>query len=136
MKPISPSRREERFFNHAMKEAAKSTHHKTQIGSVLVVGNYIVGRGRNRMKSHPVQARYDRETNYHGCNARLHSEIDSLLNSGRIDLTDAEIYIYRVDKNNDLASCRPCVSCTKALKDAGVSNIYYTTREGFFYEKW
>jgi tRNA(Arg) A34 adenosine deaminase TadA len=137
MKPtIKPNRREMRYFNLAKREATKSAHQKAKIGSVIVVGNYVAGRGFNHNKSHPVQARYDKQTSYYGCNAKLHSEIATLLNSGKMDLTGAEIYIYRVDKNGTLAPCRPCVSCTKALEDAGVSHIYYTSNEGFHYEQW
>lgn len=130
------NRREKRYFDKAKRISKKSNHYKTNIGAVLVLGNHIVSKGCNREKSHPRQYHYDCRTNYHGTQFKLHAEIDALISSGRVDLTDAEIYIYREDKNGLLANCRPCVSCTQALKDAGVKHIYYTNKEGFVYEQF
>lgn len=92
--------------------------------------------GCNCEKSHTIQHRYDRKMNYHGERAKLHAEIAALISSGRVDLTGAEIYIYREDKHGNLASCKPCVSCHQALKDAGVRHVYYTTKEGYAYEDY
>lgn len=30
---------------------------------------------------------------------------------------------------------RPCPSCMAAIKDIGISHIYYTTNDGYAYEK-
>lgn len=130
------NRREQRFFNKAKEASKKAEHYKTSIGAVLVLGNYVVCSGWNREKTHPVQARYDQKTKYHGTRSKLHAEIDALISSGRVDLTGAEIYIYREDKHGNLASSKPCSSCTKALQDAGVKHIYYTNKEGYVYERW
>lgn len=129
-----PTSREMRYFRQARKESKKSTHGKAHIGAVIVIGNYVVSRGFNKIKTHPVQAKLDRECNYYCPNAKLHAEVDALLNSGKHDLSNAEVYIYREDKNGVMANCCPCVSCTQALKDAGVKEVFYTTREGFAYE--
>lgn len=130
------SRREQRFFNKAKECSAESTHYKTKIGAVIVLGNYVVTKGCNKEKSHTMQHRYDRLTNYHGTRAKIHAEIDALISSGRVDLTGAEIYVYREDKMGNLANSKPCVSCTQALKDAGVRHVYYTNQEGFAYEQF
>lgn len=133
---MSPNRREQRFYQKAKEVSKTSTHWKTRIGAVIVNGNYIVSDGRNREKSHPIQYRYDRQMDYHTDGGKLHAEIDALISSGRVDLTGADIYVYREDKNGHIANCRPCVSCSQALKDAGVRHVYYTTREGYKYERW
>ena len=30
---------------------------------------------------------------------------------------------------------RPCPSCMAAIKDLGIKNIYYTTNDGYSYER-
>lgn len=131
-----PSRREQRFFKKAREASSRSNHYKAKIGAVIVTGNYVLSYGYNQEKSHPKQHLYDRKMHYYGSRSNLHAEIDALISSGRVDLTGAEIYIYREDKKGNLANCRPCVSCTQALKDAGVRHIYYTHKEGFAYEQF
>ncbi len=131
-----PTRREQRFFKKAKEISQCSSHYKTKIGSVIVIGNYVVAKGCNQEKSHPRQHHYDRKMKYHGTRSKLHAEIDALITSGRVDLTGAEIYIYREDSTGNIANCRPCVSCTQALKDAGVRHIYYTHKEGYAYEQF
>lgn len=131
-----PNRRAKRFYKKAREASYRSNHYKTKIGAAIVIGNYVVADGCNREKSHTRQHRYDRKMSYHGSQAKLHAEIDALVSSGRVDLTGAEIYIYREDKTGSLANCRPCVSCTQALKDAGVKHVYYTNKEGYAYEQF
>ncbi len=130
-----PTTREHRWYKQARKESLKSTHSKAHIGAVIVIGNYVVSRGFNKAKTHPLQARLDRENNYHCPNAKLHAEVSALLNSGKHDLSNAEIYIYREDKDGHMANCKPCVSCTEALRLAGVREVFYTTREGYAFEE-
>ena len=131
-----PSKRETRFFEAAKRISYKSDHDKCQIGSVIVVGNYVVSSGFSTLKTHPLQAEYDRKTCYHGQFNRLHAEISALISSGRIDLSNGEIYIYREDKTGSLANCRPCISCARAIKDAGIKHVFYTLKEGYAYECW
>lgn len=131
-----PSRREHRFYKKAREASRRSNHYKAKIGAVIVTGNYVIAEGCNREKSHTRQYQYDRRMKYHGTRSKLHAEIDALVASGRVDLTGSEIYIYREDKKGNLANCRPCVSCTQALKDAGVRHIYYTHKEGYAYEQF
>lgn len=92
--------------------------------------------GCNCEKSHTIQHRYDQKMNYHGTMSKLHAEIAALISSGRVDLSGAEIYIYRENKHGKIASSKPCVSCTQALKDAGVRHVYYTTNGGYAYEDY
>lgn len=129
-----PTTREMRYFKQARKESLKSTHAKAHIGAVIVIGNYVVSRGFNKKKTHPMQARLDRENNYHCPNGKLHAEVSALLNSGKHDLTNAEIYIFREDKQGIMANCKPCVSCTEALRVAGIREVFYTTKQGYAFE--
>jgi len=136
LKKVAPNRRELRFFKKAKELSNRSVHYKAKIGAVIVLGNHVVAEGFNREKSHTRQYRYDRKMKYHGIYYKLHAEIAALVSSGQVDLTGSEIYVYRENSNGNLANCKPCVSCTQALKDAGVRHIYYTNNEGYFYEQF
>ena len=52
-----------------------------------------------------------------------------------IDLSNAAIYVYRVHKNGTLAMSRPCPSCMQLIKDVGIKRVFYTTENGYVYEK-
>lgn len=132
----TPSRRELRFFESAKRISYKSDHDKCSIGAVIVVDNYVLSTGFSTVKTHPLQAEYDKKTRYHGQFSRLHAEISSLISAGKADLSNAEIYIYREDKIGNLANCRPCSSCAQAIKDAGIRHVFYTLKEGYAYEQW
>ena len=134
MKSYIPNNRELRYFEQAAKESYQSVHEKAMIDAVIVKGNYIAGRGYNKAKTHPKQWRLDRMTGYFGQYGHIHAEVAALINSGRIDLDGAEVFVYREDKKGNKANCKPCVSCARALKDAGVKHIYYTNSNGFVYE--
>lgn len=51
-----------------------------------------------------------------------------------IDFSKIKLYVYREDLNDNLAICRPCNACMKAIKDLGIKTIYYTTNEGYVKE--
>lgn len=121
--------RNTRFFRLAKKQSEKSTHKKIQMGAVIVLGNYVVSKGWNQNKTHPTQFKYNRFRNVL-CHHKLHAEIHALM-STREDLSGAEIYIYREDKAGLLAPSRPCCACYNAIKDSGISKMYYTSRSGF-----
>lgn len=63
----------------------------------------------------------------------LHAEISCLLQikDMDIDFSKINLYIYREDKNGNLAMCRPCKACMKFIDDLGIKHIYYTTDKGF-----
>lgn len=46
-----------------------------------------------------------------------------------------KLYIYRTRKDIVCGMARPCASCMQAIKDLGIREIYYTTNDGYSYEK-
>lgn len=68
---------------------------------------------------------------------KLHAEI-SCINSIRnldINFTKVKLYIYRIRKDQPFGLSRPCPSCMAAIKDLGIKDIYYTTNDGYVYER-
>ena len=137
---IDPTTRQKRFFDLAKQVGDNSSFHnlhgrKIAIGAVVVIGNYVVSEGYNKRKTHPIQAKFNRKTKYFAPSPNIHAEIDALIRSRQHDLDGAEVFVYRDRVQDSLGNCRPCRSCMSALKNAGVKHIYYTSNDGFYYER-
>lgn len=131
-----------RYFDKAHRVANISDFHKFHIGCVAVYQGTIIGIGCNTNKTHPKQYYYNRYREIHNKSdifyiPKLHAEM-SCLNSIRnldINFSKVKLYIYRVCKDKPYGLARPCLSCMAAIKDLGIKHIYYTTNDGFGYEK-
>lgn len=126
-----------KWYEHAEEASKLSTYERVNIGAAIVKGNYLVAIGYNQPKTHPRQAELNRvHREYESESHYLHAEVHALISSGREDITGADIYIFRRDRNNKLAMCKPCKVCRAALKAAGISRVYYTNENGYeFYEE-
>ena len=125
------------YFDKASKVAEISDFAKINIGCVAVYQGTIIGVGFNTNKTHPMQKKYNRYRNGENFIPKLHAEINCL-NSIRyldINFSKVKLYIYRKRKSAKHGICRPCPSCLAAIKDLGIKHIYYTTDEGFVYER-
>ena len=69
--------------------------------------------------------------------AKLHAEINCLNQIRHLDInfSKVKLYIYRIRKDQPFGMARPCPSCMAAIKDLGIKNIYYTTNDGYSYER-
>ena len=125
------------YFDKASKVAEISDFAKINIGCVAVYQGTIIGVGFNTNKTHHMQKKYNRYRNGENFIPKLHAEINCL-NSIRyldINFSKVKLYIYRKRKSAKYGICRPCPSCLAAIKDLGIKHIYYTTDEGFVYER-
>jgi tRNA(Arg) A34 adenosine deaminase TadA len=112
-------------------EVAKSSPSKKLVGAVLLNKNRVVTTATNlERKSHPLQAKFAERV---GLKEKifLHAEIAALVKCREECDT---IIVARVNNQNKLRNSRPCPICSLALKQAGVSKVYYSTNEGFLYE--
>lgn len=137
---IAPTRRELRFFSAAAKASQNSDFERVNIGAVIVKGNYVVSRGWNQNKGHTCQHHLNVSNGYYPVNTEhnvgcLHAEVHALIKSGRQDLTGCEIFVYRNDCNGMIANCRPCKACLPAIRDAGITHMYFTNSQGYNYER-
>ena len=122
------------YFVKASQVAEISDFAKINIGCIVVYQGTIIGLGFNTNKTHPMQKKYNRYRNF---TPKLHAEINCL-NSIRyldINFSKVKLYIYRKRKSVKYGICRPCPSCMAAIKDLGIKHVYYTTDEGFVYER-
>ena len=132
------SKSDYKYFKKAHKVADISDFAKIHIGCVAVYHGNIIGIGCNTNKTHPKQGYYNRFRNDIPAQcASLHAEI-SCLNSIRhldINFSKVKLYVYRIRNDRPHGMARPCPSCMAAIKDLGIRHIYYTTNDGFAYEK-
>lgn len=130
--------RDLRLFDVARSVAATSTHYLTSVGAVIVDGKDIVSVGVNGRKSHPLQAKYNSQRFVDDtADHLLHAELDAIIKAGalRKRLSRPSIYIYRLLRTGATSKARPCKGCMRAVKDSGITELYYTTDQGLVYER-
>lgn len=117
-------------LHKAKKESLKSTHPKVKIGVVVVKNGKIISRGFNQMR-HTTLRKYSKWSN------SLHAEVHALSKLTINQSEKATMYIYREDRNYNLAMCKPCPTCQKFITDMKIKKIIYTIskKPGFIIEK-
>lgn len=131
-----------RYFAKAKDIATISDFNKIHIGCVAIYHENIIGIGCNTNKTHPMQKYYNKfreceeDDNVHFSH-KLHAEMNCLRQLKNLDInfSKVKLYIYRIRKDRPHGMARPCPSCMAAIKDLGIREIYYTTDDGYVYEK-
>ena len=127
-----------KFFDIARAMAKLSTFSeepREQTGAIIVLRNEVVSTGYNRNKSHPLQAWYARAMGRPDA-IFLHAEMSALTKINKQpDFSIAKLFVFRETKRG-LGMAKPCEICTQALSEYGIKNIYYTTDNGYGYERW
>ena len=128
-----------KLFLKAREIALSSTYPKFHVGCIAVYHGAVIASGINSSKTHPIQFFYNR---YRDCSdstlpPTLHAEIDCInqLKHLNINFSKVKLYIYRIRKDQPFGIARPCPSCMAAIKDLGIRDIYYTTNDGYVYER-
>lgn len=128
-----------RFLNLARSLALSSDFYRFKHGACIVKKGHVIATGINIYKSHPLQRQYNNYRSDIETDAPhyMHAEICALTKAIKQypDLSDAQIYIYRVSESGKPAMSRPCAACIKAIADYGIKTIYYTTNAGFAQEQ-
>ena len=127
-----------KYFLKARQVATISDYYKTHIGWVAVYQGQVVGLGCNTNKTHPVQKFYNRYREPSDTMLpKLHAEISCInqIKHLNISFSKVKLYIYRIRKDQPYGMARPCPSCMAAIRDLGIRDIYYTTNEGYSYER-
>ena len=127
-----------RYFNKAHQVAKISDYKKQHIGCVAVYQGQVIGLGCNTNKTHPIQKFYNKyrmPSDY--MLPKLHAEISCINQIKHLDInfSKVKLYIYRIRKDQPFGLSRPCPSCMAAIMDLGIRDIYYTTNDGYVYEK-
>lgn len=131
-----------KYLYKAKQVAMASDYPHIHVGCIAVYQGNIVAVGCNTNKTHPVQQFYNRyKNNGQLLDGRLipkmHAEINCLNSIRHLDInfSKVKLYIFRIRYSQPYGITRPCQSCMAAIKDLGIRDIYYTTDEGFSYER-
>lgn len=136
------------FLNKAAEEAAKSdfvnkNNHKFRVGCVAVYKGIIISKGYNKLKTHPLQMKYNTEgivtyNNQTSFLNRIHAEVDCLrkIQNEDIDWKHVSLYIYRgIAISPFYGLARPCKGCMKFIRSLGIKHIYYTGDGSMIHEE-
>ena len=130
-----------KYFDVAKAVSKLSDFKRIHIGCVIVDGKHIIATGQNTNKTHPMQKEYNRYRFHADCigNGKLHAEMMAILNLRpylkSLDLSKVSIYVYRENRFGELRMSRPCSSCMAKIKELGIRHIYYTSADGYCYER-
>lgn len=126
------------YFNKARQIADMSDYYKEHVGCVAVYHGQVISIGCNSNKTHPMQKHYNKYREKSDMLIpKLHAEINCISQLKHLDInfSKVKLYIYRIRKDRPYGIARPCPSCMAAIKDLGIRDIYYTTNDGFAYER-
>lgn len=95
-----------------------------RLGSVLVRSNTIIASGKNSYRFiFPLRFLYTYP--FH------HAESDAILKAGLWNCRGAILYVTRIKKDGSLGLARPCNSCQKLIELAEISQVIYSTENGY-----
>ena len=100
---------------------------RTSHVAFLIKGGVIRHIGVNKQKTHPRSKDFP-YPNYRL--AALHAELDVCLKSGVEDLSDFEMVVLRIDRENRVANSKPCCGCQGVIKQFGIKNVYFSDSVG------
>lgn len=120
-------------MKRAFNASKRSNYQKYMIGAVIEKNGKPISIGWSQEKTHPF-------TNQHGTYSKnncvhigknIHAEISAIFRvKNRESLIGAAIYIYRQNKDGNLAMSRPCPMCYKMIKECGFKKMIFTTDGG------
>ena len=132
------TRTDYKYFDKARQAAMVSDYYKTHIGCVAVYQGTIIGIGCNCNRTHPTQKFYNKYRKQSDMMLpKLHAEISCINSIKHLDInfSKVKLYIYRIRKDQPYGLSHPWPSCMAAIKDLGIRDIYYTTNDGYVYER-
>lgn len=127
MQIIEPSRKMLKHFELA-RNMANQNDTKFRHGAVLVSNGTVINASANSKRFCSFAARFRQPQK--GL-ATLHAEMGAILNMPRDVTNNSDIYVVRVNQQNEYRNSAPCAMCQAALKFVGVKRVYYSTDDRF-----
>lgn len=103
-----------------LKDVAGKSKMKFKLGAAIVKRGKVLVVGNNSSKTHP---KFGSKDNY----MTMHAEGNALFNAKKlgIDVKGAMMVVYR----KNWLCAKPCDSCQKLIKNAGIKKVIYTNNE-------
>lgn len=109
------------FFRLCKKAASKSNYETHKLGAIIVKNGKPVSVGWNKKTTHPLSTyRFQNQ----------HAEFHAIIKSP-VDVSGATIYLYREDRDGNLATSKPCSICEEFLRQKNIKRVVYTTYNGY-----
>lgn len=129
-----------RAIKQAREEREQSDFRFFKLGAVIFSSKRILVSGHNTNRTNPTQAEYNKYRPYHCESCACHAEMSALIRLRRnfpdIRAQEIGILVYREHADGTAALAKPCPACEKALRDFGITDIYYTGKNSLVYEKY
>ena len=124
---VKVSKRQRRYFELAKNMAHNSPYNKIRHGAVLVKGGSVINASYNKDNFSSFGTRFRGPDMGHGTH---HAELGCITGIARSVTTGSDVYVCRVNKQEQFRSRKPCRMCHNILKHVGVKRVYYTTENG------
>lgn len=110
---------------------------RTRVAACLVYKNEIMSFGINRLKSHPFQAKFSKNSK----SIFLHAETDAIKNALKRmtveEISKSTLYVCRIKYNSSgkrkqfiAGLAYPCDGCQKAIATFNIKKVCYTCDDG------
>lgn len=119
------------------KRAALNSDFKVRVGCAVFYKGKLIATGYSTNKTHPLQFEYNKIRDFDRsgkcCIDKAHAEMMALAKLKKMDvkMSDVTFYIVRLCKSRPLGMARPCAACYRALVEAGICDVRYSTDRGF-----
>lgn len=119
-----------------------SDNTRTRVGCVLVYRNSVISVGWNpESKGHPIQKEMNtlrgKYTSSPKFISRVHAEIMAIARVKYmfIDWSRVSVFVCRILKDGTRELAKPCAACEGYMRKFGIHDVYYTTADGYGYER-
>jgi deoxycytidylate deaminase len=102
--------------------SAKTSNERFRVGAVAVSGGRVIGVSCNKGRNHPTILE-DEDIKFQASICAERRLLASLGNKAK----GVTIYVARAKKNGNFGLSKPCERCRKALNDAGVKKVVYSS---------
>lgn len=106
-------------------EVAKTSEHRTRVGTVLMKKGKIVQEATNLYKTHTIQAKWAKKVGKKE-QIHLHAEINGMIRCEDWDV----MLVARVDKFDKPRLSKPCSICSAYIESLGPKKVIYTGKDG------
>ena len=94
--------------------------------AAVVYKNKIIAVGCNSTKTHPIQAKYGRNSKSIHLHAEVHAMIKATALIGEKKLKVCELYVIRLGRTGELMNSKPCHGCQRMIDDLGFTRVYHS----------
>lgn len=94
--------------------------------AAVVYKNKIIAVGCNSTKTHPIQAKYGRNSKSIYLHAEVHAMIKATALIGVDKLRYCDLYVIRLGKKGELLNSKPCSGCQRMIDDLQFRKVYHS----------